>query len=83
MQTPSICQSWWLSRGSHKGKELNLVLGTIGIGMKCSIDCIFKPQSNIKVIPLKLKTKHGFVGSLDKQYYKYNEYILNYYILIK
>lgn len=45
--------------------------------MKCSIDCIFKPQSNIKVIPLKLRTKHGFVGSLDKQYYKYNEYILN------
>lgn len=71
IQTPSICQSWWLSRGSHKGKELNLILGTIGIGIKCNIDCIFKPQSNINVIPLKLNTKHGFVGSLDKQYYKY------------
>lgn len=71
IQTPSICQSWWLSRGSHKGKELNLVLGTIGIGIKCNIDCIFKLQSNINVIPLKLNTKHGFVGSLDKQYYKH------------
>jgi len=53
--TPSICQSCWLSlRGSHVGKELNLLLGTIGKGMKCKMECIFKPQSNISVVPLKV-----------------------------